>query len=313
MRAYAVDEFGKPGSVRDLETPEPEGGEVLVRIRAAGINAFDVAVVNGYVKDYMEHRFPLIPGLDGSGEVAALGSGVQGMDVGDEVFGIAQKSFQGAGTYAELQTFPASGVTPKPSLLDHAEASALPTAALTAMAVVEAIKASEGDVVLVTGATGGVGSYATQLLADRGVRVLALARPEYLDYAIGLGASGAIDYTTGDLVQEVRGRVAEGLDAVIDLSGNRDVVRSILDLVRPGGHAVSPAGGVDEAELEARGLQGGGVQRAGLDRLPELARLIEDKKLVPPAIRTYRLEQAAAALAEQAVRHVKGKLVLTVD
>jgi NADPH:quinone reductase-like Zn-dependent oxidoreductase len=312
MRAFAIDEFGKPGGVREAETPKPAEGEVLVRVRAAGVNAFDVAVVNGFAKDYMEHRFPLIPGLDGSGEVAALGAGVDGVVVGDEVYGIAQKPYQGAGTYAEFQTFPAAGVTAKPSSLDHVGAAALPTAALTALSAVEAVDPREGRAVLIMGATGGVGSYATQFAAKRGARVLAVARGEYADYARSLGASESIDYTLGDLVEQVRARVADGLDAIIDLSGNADEVASLLDLVRSGGFVVSAAGGVDDAALEAHGLRGGSVNRAGLDRLPNLTRLVEDKQLVLPAIRTYPLEEAAAALAEQAGRHVKGKLVLTV-
>ena len=120
MRAYAIDGFGEPGSVRELETPEPQEGEVLVRMRAAGVNAFDVAVVTGWAKDYMEHRFPLIPGLDGSGEVAALGAGVDGLNPGEAVFGIAQKGFQGEGTFAEFQTFPAAGLAAKPGRIDDA-------------------------------------------------------------------------------------------------------------------------------------------------------------------------------------------------
>jgi NADPH:quinone reductase len=311
MRAYALDEFGKPGSVREFETPVPEEGEVLVRVRAAGVNAFDVAVVNGYAKDYMEHRFPLIPGLDGAGEVAALGAGVDAFRVGDAVFGIAQKGYQGAGTFAELQTFPAAGLAAKPSSLDYAGAATFGTAALTALSAVEAIDPRKHQVVVVIGATGGVGSFATQLLAEQ--RVLAVARGEYADYALSLGASETIDYTTGELAEQVRRRASEGVAAVIDLSGNKDVVSSLLDLVGPGGVVVSAAGGVDDAALEARGLQGGSVNRAGLDRLSDLARLFEEKLLVLPAIRVYPLEQAADALAEQAGRHVKGKLVLTID
>lgn len=312
MRAFAIDEFGKTGGLREAETPKPGEGEVLLRVRAAGVNAFDVAVVNGFAKDYMEHRFPLIPGLDGSGQVAALGAGVDGVVVGDEVYGIAQKPYQGAGTYAEFQTFPAAGVTAKPSSLDHVGAAALPTAALTALSAVEAVDPREGRAVLIIGATGGVGSYATQFAAKRGARVLAVTRGEYADYALGLGASESIDYTSRDLAEHVRTSVADGLDAIIDLSGDADAVANLLDLVRSGGFVVSPAGGVDDAALEAHGLRGGSVNRAGLDRLPNLTRLIGDKQLVLPAIRTYPLEEAAAALAEQASRHVKGKLVLTI-
>src|SRR3989442_15906014 len=153
MRVYAIDEFGKPGSVREAETPKPGQGEVLLRVRAAGVNAFDVAVVNGFAKEYMEHRFPLIPGLDASGEVVALGAGVDALSVGEDVYGIAQKPYQGAGTYAEFQTFPAGGVTARPPSIDHVGAAALPTPALTALSAVEAVDPHEDQVVLIIGAT----------------------------------------------------------------------------------------------------------------------------------------------------------------
>lgn len=313
MRAFVIDQFGKPGSLREeVETPKPGDGEVLLRVRAAGVNAFDVAVVNGFAKDYMEHRFPLIPGLDGSGEVAALGAGGTALSVGQDVYGIAQKPYQGAGTYAQFQTFPAEGVTPKPPSVDHISAAALPTPALTALSAVETVDPHEGQVVLIIGATGGVGSYATQLVANRGSRVLAVARGEYADYALSLGASDPIDYTSGDLADQVRTRASAGLDAIIDLSGDADAVGSLLDLVRSGGFVVSVAGGVDDGALEAHGLRGGSVNRAGLERLADLTRLVEEKQVVLPAIRSYPLEEAGAALAEQSSRHVKGKLVLTI-
>ena len=195
--------------------------------------------------------------------------------------------------------------------MDHIGAAALPTPALTALSAVEAVDPHEGQVVLIIGATGGVGSYATQLAANRGSRVLAVARGEYADYALSLGAADSIDYTSGDLAEQVRARATEGLDAIIDLSGNSDEVAGLLDLVRTGGFVVSAAGGVDDGALEAHGLRGGSVNRAGLDRLADLTRLVEDKRLVLPAIRAYPLEEAASALAEQSSRHVKGKLVLT--
>jgi NADPH:quinone reductase-like Zn-dependent oxidoreductase len=313
MRAYAIDEFGKPGSVLEVETPKPADGQVLVRLAAASANGFDVAVVNGYAKDYMEHRFPLIPGLDGSGVVEEVGSGVAGMHVGDDVYGTVQKGYLGQGTFAQLQTFTAEGLTPKPASLDHTGAAALGTAALTGLAAADAVGPSQGTTVLVIGATGGVGSYATQLLAQRGARVVAVARGENVDYAKSLGASEALDYTAGDLVEMVRVAAPDGIDALIDLSGVAELVTSLLDLVRGHGVAVSAAGGVDDKALEARGLRGGSVNRAGLERLPELSRLFEEKQLVLPAIKSYPLDQAADALAEQATRHVKGKLVVTID
>src|SRR5437870_9030825 len=101
MKAYAVDEFGKPGSVREVPNPEPGEGEVRVNVGAASINPFDAAVVNGYVKDYMEHRFPVIPCGDLAGTVDAVGPGVTELSVGDRVFGTNGKQYVGEGTLAE--------------------------------------------------------------------------------------------------------------------------------------------------------------------------------------------------------------------
>src|SRR5207245_4619737 len=117
MRAFGLDELGKPGSVRELAIPEAGAGEVLVRIRAASLNAFDCSVVAGRAKDYMEHHFPLVPGLDGAGTIEALGTDVAGFNAGDGVFGIAQKAFMGQGTLAEYDTFPADAIAHKPGSL----------------------------------------------------------------------------------------------------------------------------------------------------------------------------------------------------
>ena len=131
MKAFAFDGFGEQGSVRDLPVPDPAEGQLRLRVIVAGANPFDMAVVQGYLKDHMEHRFPLVPGMDGSGTVEALGEGVEGFAVGDEVFGSVGKSYLGEGTWAELTTVSAGAAARKPSSLDHAVAAAMPTAGVT--------------------------------------------------------------------------------------------------------------------------------------------------------------------------------------
>src|SRR6266542_23768 len=288
MRAFAVDAFGERGSVHELPTPQPGEGEVLVRVKAASLNAFDWVVVQGYAKDYMEHRFPLTPGIDASGVIEAVGQNVGGVAVGDEVYGVSDKPFQGAGSLAQFLVTPATAVSPKPGTVDHVGAATLPVAALTALSAVEAVYPREGQVVLVTGATGGVGSFATQLLANRGARVLAVAREENADYARSLGADDTVDYTKGDLADLVPARYPDGV-------------------------VVSVAGAVEVAAVGQRGLRGANVGRAPLGRLAELSRMVEAGKVRIPATKTYALEDAAVALEEQGTRHVRGKLVLQID
>jgi NADPH:quinone reductase len=311
MRAYAIDEFGKPGFVRDLPTPELHEGQVLIHVRTAGLNAFDVAVINGYTKDYLEHRFPLIPGNDVSGVVEALGPGVSNPEVGFEVFGSQGKQFQGGGTVAEYVTAVADGIAPKPSTLDHAEAAAIPTAGLTALNVVDRIEPKKNDLLLVLGATGGVGSFFTPLAAERGARVIAVTRGEYADYARILGATDVIDYTAGDPAERLAAIAPTGIYALVDLVGDADLVASLADRVTAEGWAVSCAGGVNDTLLEKFGLQGGQVHGGGLDRLSQL--VLQLQNLPKPSIRSYPLADAADALAEQATRHVRGKLVVTID
>src|SRR5438128_3933910 len=110
MKAFALDEVGRPGSIKDLPVPEPVEGQVRIRVNAAGLNPFDNAVVQGFLKDRMEHRFPLVPGMDASGTVEGLGDGVDAWSVGDEVFGSVGKAYLGEGTLADLVTMSAGPV-----------------------------------------------------------------------------------------------------------------------------------------------------------------------------------------------------------
>jgi len=310
VRAYSIDQFGVPGSVGEQPAPDAGTGEILVRVRAAGVNAFDTAVVAGYVKDYMEHRFPLVPGLDASGVVEAIGEGVSGFSNGDEVVGISERPFVGAGTFAQLVALPVLASARKPSTVGYVEAAALPTAGLTALSTVEAADPKAGQTVVIIGATGGVGSFAIQLAAARGAIVVAITRGDYAAYARELGATDTIDYTAGDPSDLLRARQPDGVDVLIDFAADRELLARLADQVRTGGSVVSSAGVVDVEELAERGIRGTNANRAAPGRLAELVKLVDDGRIRVPATHTYRLEDAAAALQEQAGRHVRGKLVL---
>jgi NADPH:quinone reductase-like Zn-dependent oxidoreductase len=164
MRAFAVDEFGAAGSIHQIPIPEPGTGEVLVSVHASAVNAMDPLYVAGVMQEYMEHRFP-----DVAGVVATVGPEVDGVATGDEVYGALAKPFVGAGTFAEQVVVAAEDVAPKPGSLDFAQAAAVPHVGLTALAAIEAADPTPGQVVVVIGATGGVGSFATQR-GDRGGR-----------------------------------------------------------------------------------------------------------------------------------------------
>jgi NADPH:quinone reductase len=313
MKAFAFDEFGGPGSLHDLPAPEPAEGQVRVRVAAAGLNPFDNAVILGYLKDRMEHRFPLVPGMDGSGTVDGVGAGVTRWSAGDDVFGSVGKMVLGEGTLAEFVTMSEGTIARTPSSLEHNAAAAIPTAAVTALMMADALALDERHVVIAVGATGGVGSYFLQLAARQGAEVVAVCRGENADYARRLGAADVIDYTTGDIADTVRSRYPGGIDAVADMHGDKEGVARLAEHVRPGGHVASVVGAADEDALPARGIEARNVM--GLvttGSLEMLSNLIDSGAIVIPEIRPFSLEDARDAFVAVATSHVRGKIVVTV-
>jgi NADPH:quinone reductase-like Zn-dependent oxidoreductase len=312
MRAFVVAEFGQPGAVREVPDPRPEPNQVLVRVRAAGVNPADWAMVNGVFAQYgVEHHFPLVPGSDLAGEVAEAPGG-EGPKPGEEVFGGVSKAVMGEGSWAELVVVGSEDVAPKPASLDDVAAAGVATAGLTALEAVDAAGLERGGVLLLVGATGGVGSYATQLAALRGIRVLAVSRGENAAYARDLGAVETIDYTQGELLELARTACAGGVDAVIDLASDRETVQRLSELVRAGGAVVSVRGAVDLEATERQGKRGVNAMRAPLNRLAELVTLFEGGRLRPPPTKAYPLERAQEAIDQVATGHVRGKLAVTV-
>ena len=312
MKAFAIDGFGQPGSLHDVPVPEPADGQVRVRVAAAGLNPFDNAVVQGYLKDRMEHRFPLVPGMDASGTVEAIGEGVEDWAVGDEVFGSVGKRYLGEGTLAEFTTMSAGTVARKPASMEHTAAAAIPVAGVTALMMADALDLSEGHVVVANGATGGVGSYFVQLASGRGARVVAVCRGENANYARRLGAAEVIDYSAGDVAEAVRSRFPDGIDAVADMHGDATIVATLAELVRTRGHVASAVGAADAEALRGRGIEGtnvmGMVTTASLDAL---AGMLDRGEIASPEISTLSLDDAGEALAAVATGHVRGKIVVT--
>ena len=313
MKAYAIDTFGEQGSVRELPLPEPEEGRLRLRVAVAGLNPFDVAVLQGHLQGRMEHRFPLIPGMDAAGTVDALGDGVEGFALGDRVLGSVGKPFLGAGTVAEFVNVSAGTVTHTPLSMDDDVAAALPTAGVTALVIADALALSEGQTVVAVGATGGVGGYFVQLAAQRGASVVAVCRGENADYARSLGAADVIDYTAGDVVDAVRSGYPDGIDAVADMHGDAEQIAKLSALIPKGGHVASAVGAADVEALAARGIEATNVN--GLvttARLETLLDLIAAGSVVAPEIHPHPLADAAEALATVGSSHVRGKIVVRV-
>ena len=310
IKALALEGFDRPPVVIEVPAPQPASGELLVRVHAASVNAYDAFVAMGMAKDFMAYEFPAVLGQDLAGVVEAVGEEVEGFQEGDRVFGtIGAKGAVHDGTFAELATPRAPALALTPAAVDDQGAGTLGVAATTAMSAVSAIDPSEGATVLIVGATGGVGTFAIQLAAVRGARVIASVMPGDEDVVTALGAAETIDYTK-DVIGAVRERHPEGIDAVIDLV-HRDPGEfgALVALVRAGGRAASALGGAGDA-TEIGGVQ---VQNAGGDpsHLGALASMMEEGTLKAAVRRTYPLADAAQALADFTNNHTVGKLVIT--
>ena len=333
MRAIRLHEFGGPDVLRyeTVPVPEPKPGEVLVRVHAVGVNPPD-----WYLRDGYEHQrlpadlmpsipLPAIPGSDVSGVVAAVAPDVEGLSVGDDVFGMLRfPSVGDSAAYAEYVSAPASDVALKPPGVDHVHAAGAPMSGLTAWQFLVEVGHDvpnplqprphrpvplEGRRVLVNGAAGGVGHLALQLAKWRGAHVIAVASGSHEAFLRELGADQVVDYTA------VRPEEVIGdLDLVVDAVGGPTTVR-FLPTLKQGG-ALFPVfpGFADHDEAAKRGVTVSMTQvRSDGTQLAELGRLLDDGTVRVAVDGTFPLEHARAAHERAAAGHLRGKIVLTVD
>lgn len=310
MRAVSQDVLGGPEVLKEIraERPEPRPNEVLVRVRAAGVNPTDWKhrAGGGFLGEP-----PFVLGWDVSGVVESVGVGVAAFRPGDEVFGMLSYPF-GHGSHAEYVTAPARTFTHKPSGIDHVQAGALPLVSLTAwQALVERADVQPGQRVLIHAAAGGVGHVAVQIAKARGAHVIGTASAGKHEFLRSLGADETVDYRETDFAEAVK-----DVDIVLDTIGGDTSLRS-LRVLRPGGVVVSilPVGS-DEFFEEADRLGVRAVRmlvdadRAGME---EIARLVESGKLRATIAETFPLAEAARAHAQGETGRTTGKLVLVVD
>lgn len=294
MRAVVTTDYGSPAEV--MEVPDRQAGpdEVLVRVSNSSINGFDLAVAGGALKGVMHHEFPVVLGRDFSGVVEESQS--EHFKTGDRVFGTVARGLGADGAFAELVALPAGkGVAPMPEGLASEAAGAIAVAGLAAQASVDALGAVQGKTVLVSGATGGVGAFAIQLLAAAGADVIATARPgDPADFVLAQGASAAVDYST-DLQAQVRDIAPGGVDGVIHLAG--DPI-ALADLLVEGGHLASTLG-VGPDAFEGRGIVATAIMApSSKEALSAFAALVAAGSIKVPITRTYALEEVPNAIQE---------------
>ena len=315
MKAFGLTDEGAPAAVIEVPTLEPGPGEVRVKVRASSVNGFDVFVAKGIARGMMEHRYPVVIGKDHAGEIDALGEGVTGFAVGDEVTGIVPtEPHLWRGAYAEFVAVPLDGfIVHKPGSLDFERAACLGLAALTAFHCVETVEASEGDVVLVVGATGGVGSYTVQLAAARGAKVVASALPQDEAWISGLGANESVDYL-GDVVAAMLERYPKGVDGLIVAAHVGDGFGALTDLVKDGGRIASTVGGADVEALAQRGVVATNViGHTDPEAFARIVQMAADGTLRVPTTRTFTFDELPQALRLVGEERSRGKFAIKIS
>jgi NADPH:quinone reductase-like Zn-dependent oxidoreductase len=303
MKAAQIADYGGPEQIviEQVPVPEPGKGQVLVRLKAAGVNPADWVMRSGYFKARMQLPFPWIPGLEGAGIVDAVGPDVTKFKPGQAVYGAINNS------YAEYAVAAATDVFDKPELLSFEEAASVTHGALTAwQAVIEEAEPQPGQRVLVHGGAGGVGLYAVQLAKWKGASVIATASSANTDYVRSLGAETVIDYRTTKFED-----VVHDLDAVVDTVGGDLIARSLV-VIKQGGVYVTVAGAVDPEVGLARGIRATSARRGDTAKLQEISKLLQAKQLLPHVGKVFPLEQARQAHELSETRHGRGRIVLQI-
>ncbi|MET8612368.1 NADP-dependent oxidoreductase [Streptomyces misionensis] len=297
MKKVSFAEFGGPGVLHlvDAEEPHAGPGQIRVAVRAAGVNPVDWRIREGQKLGAHPIELPSGVGLDAAGVVDEVGGGVEGVEVGDRVFG------EGSSTYAEFAVL--SAWARMPEGLTFEEAAGYPSVVETALRIIREVGVRPGQTLLVSGASGGVGSAVLQIARDRGIRVIGTAGAANQDYLRSLGAL-ATTYGEG-WVERVRrlGRV----DAALDLAGT-GVIRELIDLTG------SPERVVSIADLGAPqlGVRFSGVAGSMPEALATAADLISRGKLHIPVEKSYTLAEAAAAHIDSQAGHTRGRRVIVV-
>jgi zinc-binding alcohol dehydrogenase/oxidoreductase len=334
MKAIVLRQPGGPEQLglEEIPTPEPGPGEVLIALQAAALNRRDILMRSW---PQMVDMMPFIPGSDGAGVIAAIGTGVDRLKEGDEVviypslwWGIFEshpsEDFQilggpTDGTYAQFIRIPAENVFPKPTHLSFEEAAAFPLAALTAWrALISKAQVKPGERVLIPGAGSGVATFALQIARLAGAQVYVTSHSDQkLQRAMDLGADGAVNYTQRDWPDEIRRISRDGFEVVIDSVGAA-TFNPALDLLMPGGRMVSfgSTSGTD-ASLEIRQLYRKQISLMGTtmgspQEFAQVLTAVNGGNIKPVIDSTFPLGEASAAHRRLEDQEQFGKVILTI-
>jgi NADPH:quinone reductase len=313
MKAVMVEHPGEPGSLMDVSTPQPGESEILVRVTAASVNPIDWKS-----RDRGDRRLPFVLGQDFAGVVSARGRRVSKYREGERLFGIARTH----GAFAEYTIVPeeshAEPVAKIPDAIGDADAAALPTAALTALAALEWLRVGANTTLFINGATGGVGSFAVQIARDRGARVIGTARAASEPFARELGVEEFIAYDREDFAAAVKAAHPDGVDAAFDVVSDADAFKRLAEIVHADGRVASVIGSADvdwfaQRDIAAQNLVMNQTPQSSHAGLRTLLELLEQQRIRVFIAEERPLSEAVEALEQSKRGYVNGKIVITVD
>jgi NADPH2:quinone reductase len=313
MRAVVVTEYGGRAEAVELPAPEVQAGQVLIKVLAAGMNPMDRALADGAWQSVMPANFPMILGADVAGRVEDVGEGSSRFAVGEAVMGqLLMPPLGSTGTYAEfVAVSERSTLTRTPSGMSAAVAASAPTAGMTGLSIVDALAPLDGKTVLIVGAAGGVGSFATQFAANASAHVIANARADNASRMAAYGAAETISHSAGPLHELVDRKHPDGIDVLVDLANDADEFASLAGLVRNGGVALTTRYVADVDALAANGVTALNFQvPASAELLERVAEALVTGSIVPPPITRISLQQAPAVVAGENGSTFDGKTVI---
>ncbi len=299
MRAVQFAEYGGPEVLQLVEVDEPHAGQgqVRIKVRAAGVNGLDWKIREGSMREMMPLTLPAGTGMEAAGVVDEVGEGVTEIEVGDAVFGYGMATFA---EYAVLWSW-----AKKPADLPFEEAGGYPGAVETALRILDQVGVQPGETLLVSGATGGVGSAVVQFARQRGIKVIGTTSERNQAY---LQKLGAVPTTYGPgLLERVHALAPDGVDAALDIAGS-GVIPELIELTSEPAKVLSIA----DFSAPSYDAQASSTFSNAADAFAEAARLFSEGKFYLPVEKAFPLAQAGEAQAQNAAGHTVGKLVVIV-
>ncbi|GAC1499249.1 MAG: NADP-dependent oxidoreductase [Candidatus Saccharimonadales bacterium] len=311
MKAAQIKSYGGQEALQistEVNRPTLSPGQVLVEVKAAAVNPFDLKVREGFMQDYIPLKLPAILGGDVAGIVDSMANDVSGFEIGQAVYGMANAA-NGHGSFAEFTPVSANQLANKPSSLDFNQASALPLAGTSAyQAIVEHIDLKAQQKILIHGGAGGIGSFAIQIAKQLGAYVATTADGQDKEFVLSLGADQIIDYKKEDFAV-----LLSEYDAVFDTVGGQTNQKSYM-ILKKGGCFVSMVQGPDEKQVSDKQIRY--IQqstKATNDKLTKLAQMVDNGKLKVQLDKIFNLDQAAEAMEHLKSGHPRGKVVIQVN